>query len=121
MRRLAVIEARKSARLAASLYVNSENGPTSPGRWQPAQFFQRIGAICFEYVTGDEAAGDGVAASATTSSEQKLDMTRPIRGEHEKATSGTPCIVAGFTANGCRWHEFARNPLGPCLHSVRVP
>ena len=40
---------RQEARPLGGVFVSrSGNGPTSPGRWQPAQFFQRIGAISLQ-------------------------------------------------------------------------
>src|SRR5271157_252403 len=59
IRRLDVTSLMKSALLAASLYERSEKGPTSPGRWHPAQFFQRIGATCLLKVTDAGSAAEG--------------------------------------------------------------
>src|SRR5262249_37552866 len=56
MTRRLVTSAMSLARLTASSYVRSENGATSPGRWQVAQFWYRIGAMSLLYV--------GVAALA---------------------------------------------------------
>ena len=72
---------QKVRSLGRVLVLSSENGPTSPGRWQPAQFFHKIGAMCFVYVTcgtGD----DGVAATTAASNNMELDMTATSLGRH---------------------------------------
>ena len=42
-----VTAASSWARFLASLYVSNEKGAASPGRWQEAQFLNKIGAMCW--------------------------------------------------------------------------
>ena len=71
---------------------SKENGPTSPGRWHFAQFFQRIGATCLlkVIVSTESALGD-------------LGMSRVPQGDRVVTTGSSSARIASSASfSSCR-------------------
>jgi hypothetical protein len=100
-----------------SLYVSSDIGAISPGRWQVVQLSKKIGAMSFEKVGADGAcasAGGAVMSRPTTNTTtvptSRLTMRDIIRENHCFRLSARGAFSLRLTVLGSKLGAESREP-----------